>query len=1025
MTKRKKSRKPRSSARIIGEALAGLVVVWRETLRRPRRRAVVAALALVFVVAMLVARIGTPRARIGAAGLLAAAAAGAVALGVRERRKWQDPRGVIQRLAGRADPDRAARALRALTLLGDDGEPKDTSTSPALARLHVARQLAALPHERILDEAARAARRAHAVAIALGLAVLGLGGSHAFSVIEGADVLVAAHGVAPLGLPYVGDLELVARPPDYLHQEERRRMPYGKLSLPRGTLLTFRGTAIHSGRRLVVTDGKNEVPFVDDGGGRVVARWPVGGSAAGGTPQTQDVGGSAAGGTPQTQDVGGSAAGGTPQTGDDGDTATLRVVARFGDVVLPEPDATVVTSIADQAPIVKLEGAPRTISLTSPEGQGEIPIRYEATDDHGLREVQLVLTSGTREERRVLARLDGETRSDRGGSVLRPKDSFVRHSHAPVLVRVEAKDNDPITGPKWGASESITLLPPDIGEAEADRLDALRALRDAYVDALAWRMENAIGRKNAGGTTTTADDDKRVADEVARKLDDALTGRHGTALPGRLVALLRAHQKKIEDARAAERRAPGAGSHGKTVKTTETMVLVVDGIVRGLERKDARAASKQLADVADDLARGYGDARSSSSRAKWKTRTDAATHVLRGGEKQLARLGVLGHDLSGAVHAGLGRTTRAEGGGDLQHAELAARDLAVRLRDADPSFGSRGGSGGHAGGESGGEPGTSSGEGGDEPSEAEKAFNEAVQDLEQLDEDHSGAMGDVDQALSKGLSKEDLKKLQDDAKPHAAAVRDAVKDLPSVGGGSDTWSSKGAGARELAEQMAHSLEGGSIDDAVQSGHQALQNLDEAKRIAARERYRLWDDPSADDGTKKLDDAKKKLEPEVQWAEKQLEHMKKQAAEHARGDLQRIGGEEAKLAERARKLAQESGDRGSLPEPAVDALEAAKEAAQQAADSLQHGDAESGRRKQQEAQQKLDEAKQAVGDQSDDAPESDSGDGRAESGGQADIPKADAHKGPEEFRKRVLHGLSEPSSSKHKDAITRYAEGLLR
>ena len=47
------------------------------------------------------------------------------------------------------------------------------------------------------------------------------------------------------------------------------------------------------------------------------------------------------------------------------------------------------------------------------------------------------------------------------------------------------------------------------------------------------------------------------------------------------------------------------------------------------------------------------------------------------------------------------------------------------------------------------------------------------------------------------------------------------------------------------------------------------------------------------------------------------------------------------------------------------------------------------------------------------------------GGQADIPTADQHKGPEEFRKRVLKGLAEPASSKHKDAITRYAEGLLR
>jgi len=44
---------------------------------------------------------------------------------------------------------------------------------------------------------------------------------------------------------------------------------------------------------------------------------------------------------------------------------------------------------------------------------------------------------------------------------------------------------------------------------------------------------------------------------------------------------------------------------------------------------------------------------------------------------------------------------------------------------------------------------------------------------------------------------------------------------------------------------------------------------------------------------------------------------------------------------------------------------------------------------------------------------------------ADIPKADAHKGPEEFRKRVIKGLGQPSGGRLKDAVKRYAEGLLR
>src|SRR6202035_1372543 len=108
----------------------------------------------------------------------------------------------------------------------------------------------------------------------------------------------------------------------------------------------------------------------------------------------------------------------------------------------------------------------------------DLPIKYEATDDHGLREVHLVLRSGTREERRVLAHLDGETQSSKGGQMLKLRDPFLRKSHAPV----EAKDNDPLTGPKWGASPALTLIPPDVGEPEARRLAGLRAVRDALVD---------------------------------------------------------------------------------------------------------------------------------------------------------------------------------------------------------------------------------------------------------------------------------------------------------------------------------------------------------------------------------------------------------------------------------------------------------------------------------------------------------------------------------------------------------------
>src|SRR6185437_16111946 len=99
--------------------------------------------------------------------------------------------------------------------------------------------------------------------------------------------------------------------------------------------------------------------------------------------------------------------------------------------------------------------------------------------------------------------------------------------------------------------------------------------------------------------------------------------------------------------------------------------------------------------------------------------------------------------------------------------------------------------------------------------------------------EHAGNMGKVEQSLAAASTKEDLERLAEEAKKHAQKIRDAAKNLPSVGGGSDSWTSKGAAAKEHAEQMARALEQGNAADAAESGRSALAALEEAKRAAQR------------------------------------------------------------------------------------------------------------------------------------------------------------------------------------------------
>ncbi len=952
-------------------------------MRTPRRRALAAAAVLVVALALLVARAGTTKARLGSVTAMVAIATAIAAVSRRERRVWTSPRETIARLAGKVDPERASRAQRALGLM-DESSARD-GTSADLAELHVRRALSALPHAAIEAGANRIAFRFALASLLLAIGCLGVAAASPWSVLEGLDVLVARHGVAPVPMTWLDEAELHARPPDYLHESERRALPSGEADFPRGTLITYLGSPIHPGRNLVLTDGDNDVPFVDDGKGAMTARWPLEGSVV------------------------------------------LRVVALFGEVRIPEGAATHIVSMADEKPAVTLEGAPRTIELAHEPDVVDFPIRYEATDDHGLRQVHLVLRAGGHEERRVLAHLDGETRDDKGGHVLRPSDKFIKASHVPVEVTVEAEDNDPITGPKWGASPAITIVPPAVAQPQAMRLASLRQLRDKLVDSLAWRMEHPVPKPLGERKAMLAEEGKTVDDD-ADMLDGTVTGvSAGLRVPGRLQALLRGQMRKVREAMSQEARVASPQTHAALVKASERITLVTDAIVRGLGERDARTAAGVLADVADDVVMGETQEARPDERDRVRARVDASLGVLVEGGKAMRTLGDLGRDIGEIVLADDLRIERGRTSADWPHAELAARDLVARLRQPDPSFGSRGGGGSQrGGGESGGAQGTP-GDDGEEGGDVARAFEEAARDLDQLAQDHAAEMAKVQNDLSSGESPSDADALKDESKKHAQAVRDAVRELPSVGAGSESSSGKEATAREQAEQMARALEQGSPGDAVTSGNNAMQTLDDAKRALDRESWRHLPGSGPDAADKQIDEAKKKLAPQIEWAEKALQALRKRAAERARGDLGEDANKENELAERTRQLGEKGRDQ--MPGAALDALEEAQKSMQRAADQLRAADPDRATAEQQEAQRQLDMAAHAMGTGDDDGNEpgdpQGGDDGNGGSFGRTDIPNADAHKGPEDFRRRVTQGLSQPTNGRLKDAVRRYAEGLLR
>ena len=312
--------------------LDALADAWISRVRIPRRRAAIAAFLLVAMAALLWARHGTMRDRIVAAACILLPAVVAIVARQLEARVWKTPAEVIRRVAGSVDAESAGRALRALSLLPEDGREHDPGTSAELAELHVARAVAALPADRVASAADSLGQKLGLLALVLGVSAAGLLAGNPWRLFEGLDVLAASNGVAPVNVAWFEDLALTLRPPDYLHEEVRQARAYGAISAARGTLLTVSGVLAHAGRPVALSDGTSEVPFVDDGKGRVVARWPL------------------------------------------GESVDLQVVVRFGEVLIREPEVTHVRSIADAPPTVVLEGAPRKVMLATAEGDGTIPI---------------------------------------------------------------------------------------------------------------------------------------------------------------------------------------------------------------------------------------------------------------------------------------------------------------------------------------------------------------------------------------------------------------------------------------------------------------------------------------------------------------------------------------------------------------------------------------------------------------------------------------------------------------------------
>jgi hypothetical protein len=479
-------------------------------------------------------------------------------------------------------------------------------------------------------------------------------------------------------------------------------------------------------------------------------------------------------------------------------------------------------------------------------------------------------------------------------------------------------------------------------------------------------------------------------------------------VPGGLTAFLAGQSRQLE-----------RGPRATLTRRAEDVALAVDVAIRMIAQRDAQSVAKRLGDVAEEAAAGAHQARDRDGRDRGLARLEVALAALDGASKALMELGALGADLGSLTQSELRRIRRSRDAKELMHAEIAARHLAARLRRPNPSF-----SASQRGGVESGLSGTGAGSG--EASDAKDRFDQLSHQLQELAQEHAQGIVDVTDALEEAEQAQDLDALKDEARRRSQAVRDAISGLPETGRRRSAADASAALAREHAASMAENLEAVQLDRAAQSGKDALEALAEAERKADR-------DPTGDALDRaELARARDEVRAQLAWAEEKLDELRHKTEGAARPQLEKSGGREGELAERARALREAGSEqRAALPTDATDALERAEDLMRDAAKELRAGRGEQGSALMMEAQRWLEQAQPGSPQDPDEGSDGDAHSGQEEDDGgrgmarHAPVPKDKGNRAAEDFRQRVLRGLSQAHGDRLSPAIKRYAERLLQ
>jgi hypothetical protein len=699
-----------------------------------------------------------------------------------------------------------------------------------------------------------------------------------------------------------------------------------------------------------------------------------------------------------------------------------------------------VLALEDQLPkaVLDLPEANGTV-----EAQASLGLRFKASDDHGLSSVDLVIRSPSGAEQR--RRLWSTLRAEKPRTEVADETSLVPAEVGAqpgdgLLLWLEARDSDVVSGPNLGVSRSIHVEVATDAQKLSLRLPLLREVLDGALESLGDRLETPVPEQNgaaqqrfadvqASATAWTADLQRLIA--AAHEQNEA----HGLDLD-QLQGILDRTRRELGREGAAYR---GSGqtqrqhveADGRVVAAHERDVLLLaDILAQGLV-DEARALTEELSELKTrvaELLKQLKAERSPEAERALLAEIAKISRRLRELGQSLARLAnrvpsefinreALPQDDAGNAVDKLRASVES---GDLESAERQLEELAqgidqlssqiesggARFREA--HFGAR-----------------------------DKAVAGARRDLDMLaaeqhrlaERTHGLVQRAAERAKSRGGQpanadmrgaaddlERDLRALQESepSSPEASwleRARDRMRDVGDAMRTSDL-----AEARRMAAAAGNSLE------------QAAQSLDQDARMFPGHHGETWQRAEAASGAadklrklqKQIDQAMPQLgqfvgEPDRRQMHEDFEPQRRarRKTEALQADMQH-GAEGAPLSP--------SGDRG---------LQAAADAMRRAERSLERGDPQGASLAQQDATEQLKQVEERLRQGGEPSGRKDGKSGRQDGseGVRSDvpvrIPRADEFSGPVQMRRRLLDAMREPPPSEFKSAVKRYYEELLR